>query len=336
MYCIHCGTKNPEDSKFCYRCGTAIVAPPASVTPNLPPPVSVPPTNYPYPPATPTNYPYPPSNYPTQTSAVPSNYPASPPSESSTNYPYPLPPTTRDNHYSPPAAPAHFNPSPPNAAPLTNTNGYVPVPAPAYPPLPYNNLPVGYPHPLLLGAVGLPSTIMTNPQDYYSYADPQGRVKLARRIGFWQRFAAMLIDFIIILIPVFVISTIYALSLSQSELLSISRRETTLNIPSWLSLVVDLLGLAYFYVLTLNGGQTLGKRAMRIKIIRLDGQKPDWITSALRQFLGYTLSTIPFLLGFIWAGWDAQKQAWHDKLARTLVVDSRVLEEGRDFFLPRN
>jgi uncharacterized RDD family membrane protein YckC len=38
------------------------------------------------------------------------------------------------------------------------------------------------------------------------------------------------------------------------------------------------------------------------------------------RYLGYILSSIPFGLGFLWMLWDARKQTWHDKMARTLVV----------------
>ena len=33
------------------------------------------------------------------------------------------------------------------------------------------------------------------------------------------------------------------------------------------------------------------------------------------RYFAYYLSTIVFLLGFIWVGFDARKQGWHDKLA---------------------
>jgi hypothetical protein len=49
---------------------------------------------------------------------------------------------------------------------------------------------------------------------------------------------------------------------------------------------------------------------------------------AVSGFIGLFL----FGWGFWWAGWDALKQGWHDKLARTLVVDTREYIEGVHFF----
>ena len=41
------------------------------------------------------------------------------------------------------------------------------------------------------------------------------------------------------------------------------------------------------------------------------------------RYLGYYVSFIAFCLGFIWVGFDARKQGWHDKMAGTLVIRSR-------------
>ncbi len=38
------------------------------------------------------------------------------------------------------------------------------------------------------------------------------------------------------------------------------------------------------------------------------------------KYLGYYLSAIPLLLGFVWVAFDKRKQGFHDKLAGTFVV----------------
>lgn len=81
-----------------------------------------------------------------------------------------------------------------------------------------------------------------------------------------------------------------------------------------------LVGAAYAILLWVNwNGQTLGKKVMKIKVIREDGKKLDYKTAVIR-YLGYFLSSIPLLLGFLWVIWDEKKQAWHDKIAGTYVV----------------
>ncbi len=48
------------------------------------------------------------------------------------------------------------------------------------------------------------------------------------------------------------------------------------------------------------------------------GRPKAW--QMLVRVLGYMLSAAPAGLGFFWIFWDARRQGWHDKLARTLVV----------------
>jgi uncharacterized RDD family membrane protein YckC len=67
-------------------------------------------------------------------------------------------------------------------------------------------------------------------------------------------------------------------------------------------------------------GQTLGKMLLAIKIVRLDGTRPGFWQVVRRHLVGYPVSTLPLGLGFLWAGWDADRMAWHDKLSLTTVV----------------
>lgn len=93
----------------------------------------------------------------------------------------------------------------------------------------------------------------------------------------------------------------------------------------WLQTVGRILaifiGFGYYVYFTGKTGQTPGKKYMNIKVVKLDGVTPPGFTSAfLREVVGKTLSAVIFLLGYLWAIWDPQKQAWHDKIAGTLVV----------------
>ncbi len=78
-------------------------------------------------------------------------------------------------------------------------------------------------------------------------------------------------------------------------------------------------GAYYWYFLTAERGQTPGKRIMNIRVIKTDGSR---ITDkdALVRYVGYWVSAVFMLLGFIWAFFDRSSQAWHDKLAHTYVV----------------
>ncbi|MGH8222764.1 MAG: RDD family protein, partial [Woeseiaceae bacterium] len=68
---------------------------------------------------------------------------------------------------------------------------------------------------------------------------------------------------------------------------------------------------------------TPGKMAIRARIVDAKtGGKPR-TGQLIGRYLAYYVSTIPLLLGFIWVGFDARKQGWHDKLAGTLVVRAK-------------
>lgn len=65
---------------------------------------------------------------------------------------------------------------------------------------------------------------------------------------------------------------------------------------------------------------TPGKLLLRLRIVDADsGGEPSLRQWCLR-YVGYFLSTVPLLLGFFWVLWDPRRQAWHDKLAGTVVI----------------
>ncbi len=79
------------------------------------------------------------------------------------------------------------------------------------------------------------------------------------------------------------------------------------------------LGLYFTGFVALMKGQTPGKWAMRIRIVRLDGRPMGW-WSALERFGGYAASVVTALGGFFQILWDKNRQAMHDKIAETVVV----------------
>lgn len=139
-------------------------------------------------------------------------------------------------------------------------------------------------------------------------AAPGGETSLVTRsalhpgdkVGFWPRFAAMVIDLVVLIIANQVITG------AEGE-----------DVTSAFGLMVDV---AYFVGLwTYWGGQSLGKKAMGIKVVKTDGS-PVTLSTAIIRYVGYIISAIALLVGFIWIAFDAHKQGWHDKIASTYVV----------------
>jgi uncharacterized RDD family membrane protein YckC len=86
-------------------------------------------------------------------------------------------------------------------------------------------------------------------------------------------------------------------------------------------LVLGLLWSMYFVGFTAVCGQTPGKRIMGLHVVNENGTSVDWSTASVRFFIGYSVSLLPLGLGFFWALVDKNNQAWHDKIAATLVIE---------------
>jgi uncharacterized RDD family membrane protein YckC len=65
---------------------------------------------------------------------------------------------------------------------------------------------------------------------------------------------------------------------------------------------------------------TPGKIWMDLTIVDADTLGNPTLIRLVMRYLGYYLSTILFLLGFIWIAFDKRKQGLHDKIANTLVI----------------
>ncbi len=166
--------------------------------------------------------------------------------------------------------------------------------------------------------------------------------------GFGPRLVARLIDIIAVLLLNIVVNGYFAYQWLQ-EFLPIYR-ETTQQVAAggsafrlqsstprmegllWAMLITcTLLWLAYEAPAIANGGQTLGKRLMRIKVVAVESTEPLGFARAFGRWARLGLWTPAwgcFGFGFLMQLIDAVsptfdpmlRQAFHDKRARTVVV----------------
>ena len=115
----------------------------------------------------------------------------------------------------------------------------------------------------------------------------------AQYADFWSRFAALLIDAVILIIP----GAIFGVGFRYAGGFLVTFLYHWLMIAYW-------------------NGQTLGKRALNIRILRPDGSSVDAGTAAARSGIRI-VSTLALGLGFLWAAWDPEKRTWHDSVADT-------------------
>ena len=121
------------------------------------------------------------------------------------------------------------------------------------------------------------------------------------RANFGRRFVAALIDGILL-------GVVYAI------LLAVVSQEAAYG-------VYLLAGIVYYTLLEGGAsGQTLGKKALGIRVIDFNtGGSIGYGRGAIR-YIGRIVSSIPCLLGYFWMLWDKEKQTWHDKFATSVVV----------------
>jgi len=79
------------------------------------------------------------------------------------------------------------------------------------------------------------------------------------------------------------------------------------------------LSAAYFVVSWTRGGQTIGMRAWKLRVVDASGAPLRWSQAVLR-FAIALVSLAALGAGFWWALFDPQRRAWHDIAARTRVV----------------
>jgi uncharacterized RDD family membrane protein YckC len=83
-----------------------------------------------------------------------------------------------------------------------------------------------------------------------------------------------------------------------------------------------LLAYLFFAWFWIHGGQTLGMRAWKVKLIRQDGMTISWGQAFLR-FCYSIVSWVPLGAGYLWSLIDKDKQAWHDKASHSYLIDIR-------------
>ena len=100
---------------------------------------------------------------------------------------------------------------------------------------------------------------------------------------------------------------------------NLSDRAPYVAVAIFLAYVLAFVPL-YHVVLWMRWGQTVGKMAVRIKVLSGEGGSLTLGQSALR-LLGYAASVLPLGLGVLLALFDDQHRALHDRLAGTVVVE---------------
>jgi uncharacterized RDD family membrane protein YckC len=131
--------------------------------------------------------------------------------------------------------------------------------------------------------------------------------------GWWSRVGASAVDSVIIYGGLFV---------------AIALAGVVSNAALIVALIVGLLGVVLYapLMLAFSGGQTLGKRAVGIRVELSDGGSIDLGRALAREVLIKALlfGVVPFVgfLNLLWPLWNSDNRALHDLMCGSRVVDA--------------
>ena len=126
----------------------------------------------------------------------------------------------------------------------------------------------------------------------------------------WRRLAAMVYDTLIV-IALLMFATALALPLNQGEAFGAGNL--------WLQLYLAAIALGFFLLFWRKGGQTLGMRAWKIKLVTDSDTAPGYVQLLVRA-VSAAVGIALLGLGVLWSLVDRDRLAVHDRLSHTRLV----------------
>lgn len=138
--------------------------------------------------------------------------------------------------------------------------------------------------------------------------------------GFWKRFFAYIIDWLILLVISFVIAMAFGMFMGISNLnindeAEITRFEAQANLASL------LIAWLYYALLESSSRQaTFGKSMLGMRVVDNQGNRISFGRATVR-FFAKILSALLLFIGFIMIAFTERKQGLHDLIAGTLIIN---------------
>ena len=156
--------------------------------------------------------------------------------------------------------------------------------------------------------------------------------------SFWRRLVAFIIDSIVITFPSMILSGVCAALFMPKFLGAMGAEPSPESISALLSaygfvmvinLVSALIFWLYYALMESSAKQaTLGKMAMGIKVVDEKGQRISFARATGRTFSKIISYTILYF-GFFMAAFTKKRQALHDLIATTYVVNAGYQPDGQ-------
>jgi len=98
--------------------------------------------------------------------------------------------------------------------------------------------------------------------------------------------------------------------------------EDIINLTNMFLLEFMSMKIIYQAFFTMQYGATLGKIAMKIRVIEIQTLQTPNVIVSLNRAIFRIISEMLLYLGFLWGVLDPARQTWHDKTARTLIINA--------------
>ena len=129
--------------------------------------------------------------------------------------------------------------------------------------------------------------------------------------GFWRRAAAAMFDSMVFF---FLAGLLLGPEYVRAETFTLE------------GLLLDGLMMLVTVALWVKFLGTPGKLLLGCQVVDAESFEPVTVKQAVIRYLGYFVSMLPLMLGFLWIAWDPRKQGFHDKLAKTVVLFNAGIE----------
>ena len=128
-------------------------------------------------------------------------------------------------------------------------------------------------------------------------------------VGVGRRAVAVIIDSILLGIVGYLIASVTGGTTSDG-----------FHVSGAPALLLFVIAIAYYVVMEKTSGATLGKMAMKLKVVKQDGTALDWHASVVRNILRIIDGFFFYLVGAIVVWVSKSKQRLGDLAAHTIVV----------------
>lgn len=157
--------------------------------------------------------------------------------------------------------------------------------------------------------------------------------------GWWRRVGAYIIDSILLSLAAAALIAVGFVSSGASFFNDNDEPSDGILLPMFFLGVLVLPTIYYCWMMSATNGQTVGKQALDIRVVREDGLAVDALFAFKRQILvinllfglvlGFFLFGLPQLIDYLWPLWDSKNQALHDKIVKSRVVMASEVAPGQ-------